>query len=289
MEKKDIVRQKRAFIVDAAASAISCISFVLIIALCMLFVLQGKLSVGYTMSVSQLLGGIMFPFEMLPGYLVAYRTGEEIYRLNESELQEGMKIEGGQKPFLTHIDDHVKIEKLSFAYRVDHPFILDEVSLSIDLKRKYAVLGISGSGKSTLAKIMMGLSEPTSGSISLNGLPLSKIDKSSLYDIIAYQNQNVSFFDGTIKENILLGEQVSDSTWHRIIAASCLDDMLNKLPDKEFTIIQENGKNISGGEAQRICLARCLVRQPAFIIFDEIAASLDPQNARAIEKSILSL
>lgn len=86
-----------------------------------------------------------------------------------------------------------------------------------------------------------------------------------------------------------MGKNLPENIWNQIISASCLDDVLNRLPDKELAMINENGKNISGGEAQRICLARCLARQPSFIIFDEIVASLDNQNAREIEKSILSL
>lgn len=202
VEKKDTARQKRCFAVDAAASAISCISFILIIALCMVFVLQGKLSVGYTMSLSQLLGGVMYPFEVLPGYLLTYRTGKNIYQSNEAELQADVRAEGGQALCLNHIDDRMEIDSVSFAYNTDQPAILDEMTLSLDLKKKYAVVGESGSGKSTLAKIMMGLLEPSCGAVSLNGVPLCEIDKSSLYDAIAYQNQTVSFFNGTIKEDV---------------------------------------------------------------------------------------
>ena len=256
---------------------------------CMVFVLQGKLSVGYTMSVSQLLGGIQFPFEILPGYLVAYRSGRDLYWTNEAELQKDVKAEGGKTLRLTPTDNRMEINQMSFSYNTDHPAILDGVSLSLDLKKKYAVVGESGSGKSTLAKIVMGLLEPSCGDVWLNGVPLCEIDKSSLYDVITYQDQSASFFNGTIKENIVLGEQLPENTWRQIITASCLDGLLDKLPEGEFTVIEENGKNISGGEAQRICLARCLARRPSFIIFDEIAAALDTQNAAAIEKSILSL
>lgn len=289
VERRDNTRKKRAFAVDAAAGAISSIGFILVIALCMVFVLQGKLSVGYTMSVSQLLGGIQFPFEILPGYLVAYRSGRDLYWTNEAELQKDVKAEGGKTLRLTPTDNRMEINQVSFSYNTDHPAILDGVSLSLDLKKKYAVVGKSGSGKSTLAKIVMGLLEPSCGAVWLNGVPLCEIDKSSLYDVITYQDQTVSFFNGTIKENIVLGEQLPEHTWRQIITASCLDGLLDKLPEGEFTVIEENGKNISGGEAQRICLARCLARRPAFIIFDEIAAALDTQNAAAIEKSILSL
>lgn len=289
VERRDNTRKKRAFAVDAAAGAISSIGFILVIALCMVFVLQGKLSVGYTMSVSQLLGGIQFPFEILPGYLVAYRSGRDLYWTNEAELQKDVKAEGGKTLRLTPTDNRMEINQVSFSYNTDHPAILDGVSLSLDLKKKYAVVGKSGSGKSTLAKIVMGLLEPSCGAVWLNGVPLCEIDKSSLYDVITYQDQTASFFNGTIKENIVLGEQIPEHTWRQIITASCLDGLLDKLPEGEFTVIEENGKNISGGEAQRICLARCLARRPSFIIFDEIAAALDTQNAAAIEKSILSL
>ena len=253
VERRDNTRKKRAFAVDAAAGAISSIGFILVIALCMVFVLQGKLSVGYTMSVSQLLGGIQFPFEILPGYLVAYRSGRDLYWTNEAELQKDVKAEGGKTLRLTPTDNRMEINQVSFSYNTDHPAILDGVSLSLDLKKKYAVVGESGSGKSTLAKIVMGLLEPSCGAVWLNGVPLCEIDKSSLYDVIAYQDQSASFFNGTIKENIVLGEQLPENTWRQIITASCLDGLLDKLPEGEFTVIEENGKNISGGEAQRIC------------------------------------
>ena len=288
-QRKANARQKRAFAVDAAAGVISSLSFILIIALCMLFVVRGELSVGYTMSVSQMLGGVMYPFEMLPGYLVACRAGKSISRANEAELRAHRREEGGRRLCLTHRDDHITADNISFAYSAGRPLLLRELSLSLDLKKKYAVVGESGSGKSTLARLLMGLLEPTSGAVSFHGVPLREIDKSSLYDVVTYQNQTVSFFDGTIRENILLGRQLPRQAWRGIIAAARLEDTLRRLPEGEDTVIEENGKNISGGEAQRICLARCLARRPAFIIFDEIAASLDTRNAQAIERAILSL
>ena len=178
-QRKANARQKRAFAVDAAAGVISSLSFILIIALCMLFVVRGELSVGYTMSVSQMLGGVMYPFEMLPGYLVACRAGKSISRANE--LRAHRREEGGRRLCLTHRDDHITADNISFAYSAGRPLLLRELSLSLDLKKKYAVVGESGSGKSTLARLLMGLLEPTSGAVSFHGVPLREIDKSSLY------------------------------------------------------------------------------------------------------------
>lgn len=289
VEERDNARQRRASAVDAAAGAVSSVSFILIIALCMLFVLRGRLSVGYTMSVSQLLGGVMYPFETLPGCLAACRAGKAIYRSNEEALGRAAGEEGGQPLQLTYADDRVEIDRVSFAYGADRAPVLRDICLSLDLKKKYAVVGESGSGKSTLAKIIMGLLEPAGGRVLYNGVPLDRIDKRSLYRAVAYQSQTASFFDGSIRDNILLGRDLPAGAWRQLTADSRLEDMLDRLPDGELTEIEENGKNISGGEARRICLARCLAGQPAFIIFDEIAASLDEQNASAIEKSLLSL
>lgn len=166
---------------------------------------------------------------------------------------------------------------------------MDHISFSFDLDKKYALVGASGSGKSTLAKIITGFLRPDAGQITLNGLPINQLKECSLYDVISYQSQTVSFFNDTIKNNILLGNKIPDDEWQKIIRDSRLENMLDRLPEHENAVIGENGKNISGGEAQRIGLARCLAKHSPFIIFDEIAASIDNQNALEIEKTILSL
>ena len=265
-------------------------SFVLIIVFAMLLVMQGKLSVGYTMSVSQLLGGIMFPFEVLPGYLLAYRAGRDIYRANEEKLSSGTIREAQQAKELRLDSDNstLRVERLSFAYQESAP-LLKEITISLDMKRKYALVGASGSGKSTLSKLMMGFLLPAGGNIFINGTELEKIDKRTLYRQVSYQSQNVTFFHDTIRNNICPGGNLSEQETAQVIKAACLESFLEALPEHEETVIEEDGKNISGGEAQRIGFARSLAKRPRFMIFDEIAASLDNQTAREIEKAILTL
>lgn len=288
VERKDNTRKHKTFAIDAIAGGISELSFVLIIIFAMVLVINKKLSVGYIMSVSQLLGGIMFPFEILPGCLLAYRTGKKIYNDNENMLDD---VEGAHMMVKKHIKEcehHIQVKELSFSYTGEIP-LLDDINLSLDFRKKYALVGTSGSGKSTLAKIIMGFLKPTEGMVSIDDIALEEIDETSLYNIVSYQSQMLSFFNDTIKNNILLGNDVSEDIWNKILQDACLDKMLDKLSDKENFIIGENGKNVSGGEAQRICLARSLAKNPQFIIFDEIASSLDNHNASEIEKTILSL
>lgn len=290
VEKKNTARQKKYFSMDMTAGGISSLSFVLIIVFAMLLVMQGKLSVGYTMSVSQLLGGIMFPFEVLPGYLLAYRAGRDIYRANEEKLSSGTIREAQQAKELRLDSDNstLRVERLSFAYQESAP-LLKEITISLDMKRKYALVGASGSGKSTLSKLMMGFLLPAGGNIFINGTELEKIDKRTLYRQVSYQSQNVTFFHDTIRNNICPGGNLSEQETAQVIKAACLESFLEALPEHEETVIEEDGKNISGGEAQRIGFARSLAKRPRFMIFDEIAASLDNQTAREIEKAILTL
>lgn len=288
VERKDRSRRGKAFAINAAAGGVSELSFVLMIIFAMLLVMDGKLSVGYVMSVSQLLGGIMFPFEMLPGCILSYRTGRKLFETNRTRMEAAAAGEERTLLSLPRDIHRIQVDGVSFAYHGAAP-ILNGVSLSLEGNKKYALVGASGSGKSTLSKIIMGFLSPDRGEVTMNGLPVEQIHQEDLYSAVSYQSQTVTFFTDTIRNNILLGQSLPEDIWKTILQSARLEDMLDSLPEREDSLIEENGKNISGGEAQRIGLARCLAKRPRFMIFDEIAASLDNQNALEIEKTILSL
>lgn len=288
VERKDRSRRGKTFAINAAAGGVSELSFALTIIFAMLLVMDGKLSVGCVMSVSQLLGGIMFPFEMLPGCILSYRTGRKLFEGNRTGMEAAAAGEERATLPLPRDIRRIQVDGLSFAYQDAAP-ILNDVSLSLEGSKKYALVGASGSGKSTLSKIIMGFLSPDGGEVTINGLPVERISQEDLYSAVSYQSQSVTFFTDTIRNNILLGRLLPEGIWKAILRSARLEAMLDDLPEQEDSIIEENGKNISGGEAQRIGLARCLAKRPRFMIFDEIAASLDNQNALEIEKMILSL
>ena len=280
--RRQVVRQR----MNTLGSAISQLSFVLLLAGAMLLVIQGKLSVGYTMSLTQLLGGVMFPFEVLPGYWMALQTGKRLYRSNLKQLQNGLDSPGIQP--LSHAPRQLALHGVSFAYP-HRPPLVENLTLRLDCTKKYALVGSSGSGKSTLAKLLLGFLTPTQGSVTLDGIPLYQIEAGSLYRAVGYQSQNNTFFRDTLKHNILLGRSLSPEDWKQLLQQVQLAHWVSQLPQQAQTIVEKNGKNLSGGQAQRVALARCLAGHPAFLVLDEITSALDPQTARALMDTVLAL
>lgn len=280
--RRQVVRQR----MNTLGSAISQLSFVLLLAGAMLMVIQGKLSVGYTMSLTQLLGGVMFPFEVLPGYWMALQTGKRLFRSNLEQLQNGLDTPGIQP--LPHAPRQLALHGVSFAYP-HRPPLVENLSLRLDCTKKYALVGSSGSGKSTLAKLLLGFLTPTQGSVTLDGIPLEQVESVSLYRAIGYQSQNNTFFRDTLEHNILLGRSLSPEDWKLLLQQVQLAHWVSQLPQQAQTVVEENGKNLSGGQAQRVALARCLAGHPAFLVLDEITSALDPQTAGALMDTVLSL
>lgn len=280
--RRQVVRQR----MNTLGSAISQLSFVLLLAGAMLLVIQGKLSVGYTMSLTQLLGGVMFPFEVLPGYWMALQTGKRLFRSNLEQLQSGLDTPGIQP--LSHAPRQLALHGVSFAYP-HRPPLVEHLTLRLDCTKKYALVGSSGSGKSTLAKLLLGFLTPTQGSVTLDGIPLDQIEAGSLYRAVGYQSQNNTFFRDTLEHNILLGRSRSPEDWKQLLQQVQLAHWVAQLPQQAQTVVEENGKNLSGGQAQRVALARCLAGKPAFLVLDEITSALDPQTAGALMDTVLAL
>ena len=286
VEATDNTRQRLRLTMDSLAGAISQLSFLAILIGSVYLVLQGKLSVGYTMSVTQLLGGITAPFELFPGYFLALRTGRVLAEKALAPLEEKICVPGHLP--LPHPPQSITFHGVSFSYP-QHPPLLDNLSLHLELGKKYALVGESGCGKSTLAKLLMGFLTPTQGSITVDGLPLSQIKQADYYRFIGYQGQTPTFFRDTLERNILLGRNLSPADLDSLLQQVKLSHWIDQLPHGISTPVEEGGKNLSGGQAQRLALARCLATSPTFLVLDEVTSALDPQTAAELEHTILSL
>lgn len=167
--------------------------------------------------------------------------------------------------------------------------LVEHLTLRLDCTKKYALVGSSGSGKSTLAKLLLGFLTPTQGSVTLDGIPLDQVEVGSLYRAVGYQSQNNTFFRDTLEHNILLGRSRSPEDWKQLLQQVQLAHWVAQLPQQAQTVVEENGKNLSGGQAQRVALARCLAGKPTFLVLDEITSALDPQTAGALMDTVLAL
>ena len=185
--------------------------------------------------------------------------------------------------------ENIKLENINFSYEQSNNSVFTNINFEINKGEIIGLYGESGSGKSTLINLISGLIEPSSGTIKINERKL-KDTKESWLASLGYVPQQVTLFNDTISKNISFFEkEVEKKKINNILEKSNLSKFINDLPEKENTIVGENSATLSGGQIQRIGIARALYNDPEFIIFDESTNSLDPINENEIMEFIYSL
>lgn len=180
----------------------------------------------------------------------------------------------------------IRLQGLSFAYQANEPALRD-FDLTIAPDETIALVGQSGSGKTTLINLLMGFIQPTSGSILVNEQPLSGIDPEQWWRQIAWVPQSPRLFKGSIADNIRLGKADASEADIRLAARQArADEFIDALPDGYATDVGELGSGLSGGQIQRIALARAFVKDARIIILDEATASLDQKNEALVSQAI---
>lgn len=252
-----------------------------------LLILKGKMSLGELISFSILSGYFLGPLSRL---LTLQPTLQEAF-ISASRMQDIMdekcesEILSGKTTAKDLSKDDIVINDLSFSYDGDR-LALENINLKIKAKSKIAFVGSSGSGKTTLIKLIMRFYDYNDGSITVGDTNIKDFETQSYRSKIAYVPQEVLLFSGTIKENIVWGSSVPDEL---IITASKsvkAHTFIDKLKHRYETMIGEHGVTISGGERQRIALARAILRNPSIFIFDEATASLDAITEKEIMDNI---
>lgn len=189
----------------------------------------------------------------------------------------------------TMSDDSIDFCNVSFAYEGGAP-ILSDFSLSLEGGKHYALVGPSGGGKSTIAKLISGFYPPTSGEVRIGGVGLANYAQDTLHKSIAFVFQHAQLFNRSIFDNVLIGRP--DATHDEVMQAlslACCDDILNKFPERERTVIGAQGVHLSGGETQRIAVARALLKDAAIVVLDEASAAADPENEYEMQQAFASL
>ena len=188
---------------------------------------------------------------------------------------------------LRRLSGQVRIEGLSFGYApLDAPLIRD---FSLDLKpgSRVALVGGSGSGKSTVGKLLTGLLEPQAGEIRFDGVPLGSVPRDLLRNSLAVVDQDIILFEGTVRENISLWD---DTLPQEYLVAAAKDAMIHDLILSRRGgydgPVDENGRNFSGGQRQRLEIARALAGNPSLLVLDEATSALDAQTEAAIMKNL---
>ena len=179
-----------------------------------------------------------------------------------------------------------KLDKASYK-RFEERKIIDGLSLSIQKGEKIAFVGESGSGKSTLIKILLGLLKYNQGEVRLGDMELKEICLNNLYDRVSYLSQDAPVFDGTIKENLVFEKQVSEEQMLVALSEVQLSHLVENLAEGLNTEIGEKGTCLSGGEKQRLALARLWFEDSELVILDEATSAMDNLTEENVMKSVM--
>ena len=262
------------------------LSYVLTIVVGTWLVLRGSMTAGMVLMISQLIGGILSPFEELPMYVAEYKSVGDLKEKINSMLDVSEERETDKADIMGD-NTGLSLSNVSFSYDGEVNQI-EDISVQFEPGKKYVIVGESGSGKSTLAKLIMGFYD-NSGEIKLDGVELADYKREQLYGSLNYMQQDVFLFADSLYNNITLYKKYDSECVQDVIDRAGLRELVDSLPDGLLTLVSENGSNLSGGEKQRIGIARALLSGAKYLVLDEVTASLDAIMENQIENTILDI
>ena len=244
------------------------------------------LTTGELISMQFISTSIFGPLQDLGNIILSYREVEASIN-NFDQLMKKPVERRPELPVDTGPLNHIRFDNVVFRHKTSNTNAIDGVSFDVDLGETIAFVGPSGSGKSTLVKLLVGLYQPVSGAIYFNDVPSSQVRYNELRRNIGFVTQDTQLFAGTIKENLLFVK--ADATDAEIIdalnRASCAT-LIHRSGKGIDTVLGEGGMKLSGGEKQRISIARALLRNPRLLIFDEATSALDSLTEDDITNTI---
>jgi len=187
--------------------------------------------------------------------------------------------------------ENVVVEQLDFKYEQSENLVLSNVNLRIQSGEAVGFVGLSGSGKSTLIDIMLGLLEPQSGSVLINGQTLENV-KQSWQQQIGYIPQTIFLMDDSLRRNIAIGiadGEIDEAAIQDALKSAQLEDFVASLPEGLDTVVGERGVRLSGGQRQRIGIARALYHRPSVLVLDEATSSLDTETEKGVMQAVQAL
>lgn len=231
-----------------------------------------------------LMNFVIDPIATLPGLLASRRAAKGLMGKLAEALEKNPTAEGHRD--ISELKEGLCLDKLSFAYE-EGKDVLHQLSAKFEAGKAYAVVGGSGSGKSTLLHLLMAGNTGYQGQIFFDDTELRDLSTSSLYHLISTIQQNVFVFNASIRDNVTMFRDFPQAELDKAIHSAHLDELIERRG--EDSLCGENGNALSGGEKQRISIARSLLKQTKLLLADEATSSLDAQTAHQVTSDILDL
>lgn len=256
-------------------------------------IMNGNFSVGSLLAFKSLMAAFLSPFSNLAGLGGHLQTAQgEMNRLDDvlrakldPEVRSDAPEESVDPDF--RLSGRIELRNITFGYSKQDPPLLKEVNLVVEPGQRMALVGSSGSGKSTLVMLILGLLEPWSGEVLFDGKPRVAWPRESIARSLAYVSQQIYLFEGTIYDNIaLFDNSISMETVEQAAIDACIHDAITMRTGAYLARVNEGGLNFSGGQMQRIEIARGLALSPTMIVLDEATSALDPMTELAVDTNI---
>lgn len=244
----------------------------------------GSMTPGAVVLFVNLMNFIISPIAELPGLLACRKAALGLVDKLAAALERSSSRKGSET--LNRLEHGIRLENVSFAYEPGKT-VLHGINAEFEAGKAYALVGGSGSGKSTLLNLLMAAETNYSGHILADGIELSDISTESLYGTMAAIQQNVFVFNASIKDNVSMFRDFPKTEMDEAIARAHLGALIRERG--EDYLCGENGSGLSGGEKQRISIARSLLKKSSVLLADEVTAALDVQTAHRVSSDILDL
>ena len=234
-------------------------------------------------------GMVSGAFISLAGIALTVAQIKPIMDMVEPVLKAVPEISEG-KQMITRLSGSIELDNVSFRYNENMPLVIDDLSLKIRPGQYVAIVGATGCGKSTLLRLMLGFESPQKGAIYVDGKDIAAVDLKSLRRNIGVVMQNGKLFTGDIFSNIIISAPwlTMDEAWHAAELSGIAED-IRRMPMGMHTMISEGSGGISGGQRQRLMIARAIAPKPSVLMFDEATSALDNLTQKTVSESLDSL
>ncbi|MDF5719942.1 MAG: ABC transporter ATP-binding protein [Rhizonema sp. PD37] len=292
-EESEAYRRSNAKAIKLSAAFVPLIRMLILVGFTALLLYGGIAAVNHTMSVGTytvlvfLIQRLLWPLTRLGDTFDQYQRAMASTNRVMDLLDTPIAIHTGDRPLpIETVRGEVHFKNVTFAYKDRHP-VTKNLSLHIPAGKTIAIVGSTGSGKSTLVKLLLRLYEVQSGTITVDGIDIQKLQLRDLRQCIGLVSQDVFLFHGTVAENIAYGKlDASDQEITKAAKIAEAHDFIMRLPQKYETIVGERGQKLSGGQRQRIAIARAVLKNPPILILDEATSAVDNETEAAIQRSL---